>query len=353
MKTVFIGMSLEKHSTTEYFEAIYKEFINEGYQVVIFTDGQRSGLVNKNANPIILTWPSRRPTGLKDMLFFASKIRLYKPSVVISNFGSVNVMTMMSFLLSVPKRIVWVHTLSTQLGQYSKFSKIRKNLIYLMATNLIANSNAMKKDIQNTNRFVDSKVKVIPNALEIKEVENVQRDENLVVFAGRLHRIKGVDILIRAFKLVHEKVPSLKLKIVGPGEEVKMLSSLVTELNLSEVISFEGPTGKEGVLKYFKSANFVVVPSRSEAFGYVVIEAMSLGTPVIGSDVDGILEIITHEKNGLLFKEGNAKDLSEKILDMKNLLLDSDEMRINAYELVNEKYNVNKIAKDFVEYISV
>jgi len=351
MKTVFIGMTLDNFSTSDYFTNIYKVFLDKGYRVVVITDGQKNEVVDTNSNPIILTWPSKRPTKIKDAYFLFQKIRLYKPSIVISNFGSVNIMTLLSFLLKVKTRVIWVHTLSSQLGRVSNLLKFRKNIIYMMATNLIANSNAMEKDIQNTYSFLSNKTKVFPNALEIKDVDYIERDRNLIVYVGRLHISKGVDTLIKAFAKIKNNNKSIKLKIVGTGEEKISLEALVKKLDLSESISFLGSVNKEKVLELFKEANFSVVPSRNEAFGYVVIESMSLETPVVGSNVDGIAEIITDSYDGLLFQPDDQEDLYQKLLKMQEELSKSDTMRKKAFSTVNERYNVNKIGNNFVNYI--
>jgi len=351
MKTVFIGMTIDNLSTSDYNTNVYEKFIEKGYRVVVITDGQKKELVNLESNPVILTWPSIRPTKLADALFFFKQLKIYRPSIVVSHFGSVNIMTLLSALFRVPVRVIWIHTLSTQHDKISKFLSFRKKAIHAFANQLIANSEAMKSDAMQNYKIEGEKIAVFPNALVLREVEGIQRDPKLIVYVGRLHISKGVDVLIEAFsKLIKENV-DLKLKIVGSGEELENLMSLVQTLKLDRQVEFTGSLTKENVLQVFKEANFSVVPSRHEAFGYVVIEAMSLGTPVVGSNADGIAEIISDEEDGLLFKVGDSDELKSKMQKMINLLATSEKMRKMAYQTVNRRFNVDKVSLNIVEYL--
>lgn len=351
MKTVFLGVTLGETSVSEYFNAIADRFVHMGYKVVVFTDKQRYDLVTQEGNMHILTWPSPRPTKLKDAQFLIEQIKYYKPSVIISNFGSVNLMMLIGFLMRIPKRIAWVHTLSSQLNKASSLMWLRKRLIYMISTKLITNSKAMKNDLITYYKIDNSKIEVFSNAVSLTVMSEQLGNRNSIVYVGRLHRSKGVDILLRAFKNVSIFNSELHLTIVGSGEEDKKMKALVSSLDLDSKVTFTGSVAKEEVLDYFRNAVLAIVPSRSEAFGYVVIEAMSVGTVVIGSDVGGISEIIEDDFNGLLFESENSEALSEKIMSCLSSSEKLEALRLAGYETVKEKYSNEKIASAFVDYI--
>jgi len=352
-KTVFIGVSLGDvaTSTSDYFINIADEFVSQDYQVVLFTDKQRKDLVCREGDVHILTWPSRRPTSFVDAMFFMKEIKHYKPSVLIANFGSVNMMTTMGFLLRIPIRLAWVRTLSTQLETPSLVKKLRKKMVYKFATGIIANSKVMKDDVVNNYHIAKEKVKVFPNAVTMYKQKNIVKNPNKLVYIGRLHKTKGVDILIKAFDEVVKMYANLHLDIIGSGEEREFLDSLVKELKLETNISFLGSVSKEKVLEHFQEATIAIVPSRSEAFGYVVIEAMSVKTAVIGSRVGGIKEIITDKKDGLLFESENFQELA---LHIKKLIENPqycEEIALKGYETIQERYDSKKIAINFVNFV--
>jgi len=344
-------MTLGESSVSEYFNTIANEFVKKGYQVVIFTDKQQYNLVHTEGKLHILTWPSMRPTTFVDAKFFYKQVKLYEPTIIISNFGSVNLMTLIGFILRVKVRITWVHTLSTQLAKASYFLKLRKSIIYRFATEIITNSAAMKNDIVSHYEIDEEKVQVFANALSIKERKSIKK-KNTITYVGRLHSSKGVDILITAFSLLLDKEYKYDLEIIGSGEEENVLKRMVKELEIESNVHFLGSISKEEVLNSFNIASFAVIPSRSEAFGYVVIEAMSVKTAVVAAAVGGIPEIISDEKNGLLFKPESAEDLLKKMC----FFIDSPEklqqIALAGFETVKERYSNERIASDFVNYIN-
>jgi|TARA_B100001964_G_C14254754_1_gene611772 N-acetyl-alpha-D-glucosaminyl L-malate synthase BshA len=144
-----------------------------------------------------------------------------------------------------------------------------------------------------------------------------------VVFVGSLVKQKGVDILIKSFEIVGKKHSDSKLIIIGDGSERKVLEKLARELRIDVVF--------HGYLDDFrdilnKSLVFVL-PSRTEGFGLVLLEAMEARIPIIATDVGGIKEIVVNDENGLLVKKEDVNSLADainKIIednDLKNRLI--------------------------------
>lgn len=129
---------------------------------------------------------------------------------------------------------------------------------------------------------------------------------------AELHKNKGLDILIRAFAQVHKQYPQTKLCIIGDGEERTSLEKLIFQEKLTQNIILLGniPNAKE----YLKAFTVFVLPSRTEALGYVLLEAGIAKIPCIASRVGGIPEIINHQETGLMVSKEDARELTIALL---------------------------------------
>lgn len=145
----------------------------------------------------------------------------------------------------------------------------------------------------------------------------------LVLYLGRLKHYKSIDVLIRAFKQVMEKIPAARLTIAGEGEENPRLQHLVQKLELSGTIAFVGKVNEKEKIKLMQRAWVFVNPSMMEGWGITTIEANACGTAVVASDVPGLRDSVQDKKSGFLVPHGNTKELSAKII----LILESEKLR--------------------------
>ncbi len=130
-----------------------------------------------------------------------------------------------------------------------------------------------------------------------------------IVFVGSLVRQKGVDILLEAFQEVKGAEKGAELWIVGDGRERPRLEALARGL---EGVRFLGR--RDDLTAVFDGASVLVLPSRAEGFGLVLLEAMASGVPVVASRVGGIEEVVEDGVNGLLVEKENPKALAQGIL---------------------------------------
>jgi glycosyltransferase involved in cell wall biosynthesis len=138
-----------------------------------------------------------------------------------------------------------------------------------------------------------------------------------VVFAGRLVREKGVDILMRAFAKVTREIPEARLVVCGDGPERPQIEKLVAELGLASSVSMLGFLPGEEVERVFRQAWVVAVPSIwEEPFGHIAIEAMMNGVAVIASSSGGLGQILRDGQTGLLVPPGDTDALAAAILRM-------------------------------------
>lgn len=314
-KVVFLSFSVLNTSVSDYFLALAELFIKSNYKVVVFSDTKKPVELIMPKGVLLKYWPSKRPTTFRDAKFLYKMMKLYKPIITISVFSSVNLFLIVGFLCRVKLRVAWIRTLTTQFPQKKLLVK-RKSMIYKLATKIIVNSNATKQDAVLNYGVNEKKIAVIPNSVKdvyetIPELREISKKS--ITYVGRLHYSKGVKTLIQAFDIVVKEHPSIELIIIGSGPEEAHLKQLTASLNLSRNIFFKGTMSKTSVLEAFKKTCIAVVPSVSEAFGFTVIEGMSMKTLVVGANNTGIKEIIIHNKTGLLFETNDCNDLANKL----------------------------------------
>jgi D-inositol-3-phosphate glycosyltransferase len=129
-------------------------------------------------------------------------------------------------------------------------------------------------------------------------------DHPVLLFVGRIQPLKGVDVAVRA--VAELRRPDAVLVIVGGAsgvagqEEVEKIIVLVDELGLGDRVRFVAPQPHHLLSSYYRAADVVLVPSRSESFGLVALEAAACGTPVVASAVGGLLTLVDHGHTGFL-----------------------------------------------------
>ncbi len=320
-------------------ESLASALTGLGHRVVIILDHQQKDLVNTSGNPAFYTWPSYRPTGFRDAIFLWRLIRTYKPDCMISQFGSVNLMLILGALSGVPHRFARYHTLSTQVEAdrksskvFIKFLRLRKRMIYKFATALLANSQSTYMDLVDVFKINPSKIVIFYNYLANPLQGSSGSPEvipNRVVCVGRFNESKGQDVLINALAFLPDE-NQLEVEFVGEGETLEACKQMAANLGFQNRCLFIGSVNHSEVFKHFAQAEVSVVPSWDEAFGYVCIESLAVGTPVIGSRVGGIKEIVRDSLDGFLFTPGSPEALAEKLNYFFSSENDRIAMRTNA-----------------------
>lgn len=162
------------------------------------------------------------------------------------------------------------------------------------------------------------RITVIPNW--VTKTENAENIANTsceerpigtsILFVGRLHRVKRVDLLLRAFHHLHDNDPCMRLYILGDGEERQQITALTNSLELSDSVHFLGFVHRRTVLKMMKQSDVLVLPSRVEGNPRVLIEAMICKIPIVATNVPGIREIVQHMKTGYLVDRADPEELA-------------------------------------------
>ncbi len=154
-------------------------------------------------------------------------------------------------------------------------------------------------------------------------------DHPVLLFVGRIQPLKGADVAVRALASLDR--PDAVLLIVGGASgsdgdtEVAKLHALVDELGVTDQVRFVEPQPHHILSSYYRAADVVLVPSRSESFGLVALEAAACGTPVVASAVGGLLTLVDHGHTGFLVPGRDPEVFAAytaELLDNENLAWD-------------------------------
>lgn len=148
-------------------------------------------------------------------------------------------------------------------------------------------------------------------------------EKPLLLFVGRIQPLKGVDVAVQTLAKIENQ--QTELMIVGGASgafgssESTHVHKMIGDLGLEQRVHFIDPQPHHLLSSYYRAANVVLVPSRSESFGLVALEAAACGIPVVASAVGGLLNLIEHDRTGYLVKNRNA----ESFADYTNQLLNN------------------------------
>ncbi len=173
-----------------------------------------------------------------------------------------------------------------------------------------------------------SRISVVGNGIDLNIFRpgesdfrrKIQAENDFVVaYVGRLDSIKGLPVLVRAFHLVLKSHRNSKLVFIGP--DFGMRNSLLKqakETGVESKISFIEAMPPEELVSAYRGIDVVAVPSHFEIFGMSALEAMACGTPVVGSNIGGLKEIVEDGVTGFLVPPGNPEILASKLLVLAN-----------------------------------
>lgn len=271
--------------------------------------------------------------GEGNQLSLPLKLRKYfqefSPDVVhLHNWGNFLEVGMAALLTPGLPLIQTVHGPYMEYGDDWK-SKVKKRLRRILEK-LISRRYSMIVGVASTveayikgEMHLSTPVSTIHNGIAA-QIVNSNRQEfapatAVVIFitVARLAPIKNQALMLRAFGLLHNRVPESELWIIGDGPEAESLKALSAELGVSAAVTFVGY--QEKVADWLNRADVFLLSSNYEGVSISVLEAMRAGLPVIASNVGGIPETVETEVTGLVFESGNAEQMAQA---MERLALD-------------------------------
>lgn len=209
---------------------------------------------------------------------------------------------------------------------------------YPMADKIVLQTDEM--DLEMRSCLANSchkKFVVIPNPIDTERIKqcvnciNVFFDKSFVnfIYVGRIEFVKGIDVLIKAFSIVHKKIDNAKLYIVGKADDrneyYKQQKNIVNDNQLSNNVIWTGFTNNP--YAYIKQADCFVLPSRVEGLPNVVLEAMYLKIPVVVTKSVPIIERIVPKERGILVEINNPTQMADAMIKASHMKI------INDFEL--------------------
>ncbi len=198
--------------------------------------------------------------------------------------------------------------------------------IFQNASKIIALSQAEAQEYMDVG-ISQEKIAIVPNGIDLSEYNDLPSkgvfrkkfgidSEKLVLYLGRIHKIKGVDILVRAFANIVEKLGAAKLVVAGPDDGyLGELESLIRALKIENNVLIIGPLYGRDKLEAYVDADVYVLPSRYETFPMSVLESAACRTPLILSENCGVAEYF-RDTIGLVVKIDSPFYLQEALLEM-------------------------------------
>lgn len=166
------------------------------------------------------------------------------------------------------------------------------------------------------------RVEIVYHGVAPLRIRSSRKHQQLIIgTAARLVPVKNISLLLRAFALLIPQSPLVRLEIAGDGPELVRLKALATELGIAERVSFLG--WQTSITELMARWDVFVLPSYEEGFGIAALDAMSVGIPVIVSNVGGLPEFIEDGVSGKLFPPANPHKLAELL----NEFLASEQLR--------------------------
>lgn len=211
----------------------------------------------------------------------------------------------------------------------SGIKKYARSYILKSAKGIVVYSENVKNWYKS--HFPQLKVEICPNIQNPKSLLSYQKDfplkmasyqklyrlvKPIILYIGRLEKVKGVDLLIQAYS--HSLKDSHQLVLVGEGSQEDALKALAIKYQVEDSVIFTGPYYGGDLYAWYYLADFFVLPSRYEPFGAVVNEALIFGCPVLASKNIGALDYINEGNNGLIFDPENNESFVDTLFKASN-----------------------------------
>jgi len=249
------------------------------------------------------------------------------------------------------KKKVVLHVHDSYIIDNSKLNKTSEKIMTCV-DKLLPVSRFQMQQIGKISSELLKKSEVVYNGVKITQIDNSRKitakEKKKIVFVGNMHYVKGVDILLKALYYLNDY--NYSLDIIGNGEKAEEYKEISRKHKLEDKVKFLGEIPNNILLQKLIEYDLLVLPSRYETFGIVLIEAMSCGLPVVSTKVGAAQEIITSGDVGILVEPENPESLAKGITEAFNKTWDKDKIKeyANKFSIHN---TVEKIESVYGELI--
>jgi len=373
-----------------YVDQISRELVNQGHRATIITraDGKDQKITKKNITIFVI-----HPFGFN----FLNKVSFYSPffkriiafflypflfslavhqklisicrneSIDIIEGGDFGAELFFYLLLKkqlAPQVIIKLHTPSFLIRKFNKESNtVFYKTLYLLEKYCIQKADFVYSPTKSLAEIVVKEYKIdvkeiIPYPYSMRAIKgkNVKRRKNLVLYVGKMQRKKGVFVLINAIKGIVKRQKDIRFVFIGQDTLLNGVSTrkiLIEKLRKDKIesfVTFVDPIPQKKLYEYYRRAAITIVPSLWENFPNVILEAMNNGSAIIASKVGGIIEMIKHNKNGLLVEPAITKELERSVLKLLSNANLRDCLAQQAKKDIDVLCNPSKIVKCTIEF---
>lgn len=251
-----------------------------------------------------------------------------------------------------------LHPHEKDVNQFYMFYIMNILKIAKKAAHIITLTNSLKNWVQNEYNINSKKITVIPNGVDCEKFKpkhksktreslrnKIGNPEKVVLYAGYLNHVNGMDLLIKTIPTIVKENPEISFVFMGNGpyyNKINELSKKISQVNLLKTVNHEL------MPDYYLSSDIFIIPRPSTVSSELVtplklLEAMSMESVVLGSNVGGINEVITSGENGYLYEKDDPKSFYDSLINITEK--NNNRVRKNARKTILTKYNWDKSAE--------
>jgi glycosyltransferase involved in cell wall biosynthesis len=326
--------------------AFGEELRKAGYPVVFLRKYLVTPHLPKALRPLFLPFES-----LCFVLRLGHLMRKHRIHLVHSHLFSANLWGRLGALLAgCPATVITEHT--TREWEISLKKKLFNFLLRPFTDRVVSVSEAVARTVRPYHQLAPEKMVIIPNGMRWVDSPAAKGTPSASGLPGRRPRIGSVaflslvkrhDLLLKALRICHERIPALTCCIAGDGPERKRLEALSESLGLSGSVFFLGE--RHDVSHLLPHFDLLVSASDHEGLPMNLLESMAAGIPVVATDVGGTREVVKHRITGFLVEAGDANSLAEGICTVLENPSLAKKMVENARQLVRTRYSMADVAK--------
>ena len=201
----------------------------------------------------------------------------------------------------------------------------------------------------------ENKISTIHHGFDLPELnENkravLRKSPHQLLILGRIIPFKGHRYLLESLVAIKKEIPDVHLNIVGHGDEdlITELKKFTAREDLEDNISFEGY--QTGIYSYLQNTDLMVVPSISEGFGLIFLEAMNANVPIVGFDVPATNEIIINQKTGVLVELRDTDALAAEIIALMQDSVKRQKYATAAHDRLKDYFSLDRMVSQTIQF---
>lgn len=276
--------------------------------------------------------------------------RKHKPDVIHINQRMTTYVLLPMLLCGIQKRIYVVHSLAERDAR-GLARKVNRFAFHYLKVEPIAISKTCRASIAHVYGLPEDKIRIIHNGVNLdlfkRETAYQLLPENECVFitSCAFREVKNLPLMVKAFAITHLRCPATRLIMLGDGETMEDVKHAIAEHQIEDCVQLTGSVNN--VAEWLQKAHVYVLSSDWEGIPVSVLEAMSVGLPVVATKAGGVPDIVKDGVNGLLANVGDCEALAQA---MQRLATDCD-LRLafsKASQRISEQYGMEQCVESYI-----